>query len=235
LEKTSSSTSPHRHTIKQCDPAYGRGALTARVREIDRQRHAARDIAAIERYVRPMARILLFNKPFGVLSQFTDRGSPTVRSTLSDFIAMKGVYPAGRLDRDSEGLLLLCDDGRLQARIADPRFKLPKTYLVQVEGAPQEPELERLRRGVRLKDGMTLPCDVAGIDPPDLWPRNPPIRERKSIPDTWLKLTIREGRNRQVRRMTAAVGLPTLRLVRWSIGDWVVDGIAPGQIAMVSA
>ena len=148
---------------------------------------------------------------------------------------MKGVYPAGRLDRDSEGLLLLCDDGRLQARIADPRFKLPKTYLVQVEGAPQEPELERLRRGVRLKDGMTLPCDVAGIDPPDLWPRNPPIRERKSIPDTWLKLTIREGRNRQVRRMTAAVGLPTLRLVRWSIGDWVVDGIAPGQIAMVSA
>ena len=181
-----------------------------------------------------MARILLFNKPFGVLSQFTDRGSPTVRSTLSDFITMKDVYPAGRLDRDSEGLLLLCDDGRLQARIADPRFKLPKTYLVQVEGAPQEPELARLRQGVRLKDGMTLPCDVARIDPPDLWQRNPPIRERKSIPDTWLKLTIREGRNRQVRRMTAAVGLPTLRLVRWSIGDWVVDGIAPGQFEMIS-
>lgn len=182
-----------------------------------------------------MARILLFNKPFGVLSQFTDRGSPTVRSTLSDFITIKGVYPAGRLDRDSEGLLLLCDDGRLQARISDPRFKLPKTYLVQVEGTPQEPELERLRRGVLLNDGMTLPSDVTRIDPPALWPRNPPIRERKSVPDSWLKLTIREGRNRQVRRMTAAVGLPTLRLVRWSIGDWLVDGIAPGQFEMTSA
>lgn len=181
-----------------------------------------------------MARILLFNKPFGVLSQFTDRGSPTARSTLSDFITVKGVYPAGRLDRDSEGLLLLCDDGRLQARIADPRFKLPKTYLVQVEGTPQEPELERLRHGVQLNDGMTLPCDVAHIDPPDLWPRNPPIRERKSIPVSWLKLTIREGRNRQVRRMTAAVGLPTLRLVRWSIGDWIVDGIAPGEFKMLT-
>ena len=211
------------------------GALTALEREVNQQRHVPRDIAAIERYERPMARILLFNKPFGVLSQFTDRGSPTVRSTLSDFIETKGVYPAGRLDRDSEGLLLLCDDGRLQARIADPRFKLPKTYLVQVEGTPQEAELERLRQGVRLKDGMTLPCDVARIDPPDLWPRNPPIRERKSIPDTWLKLTIREGRNRQVRRMTAAVGLPTLRLVRWSIGDWLVDGIVPGQFEIISA
>ncbi|WP_187336773.1 pseudouridine synthase [Novosphingopyxis iocasae] len=182
-----------------------------------------------------MARLLLFNKPFGVLSQFTDRGSPTVRATLSDFIAVKGVYPAGRLDRDSEGLLLLCDDGRLQARIADPRFKLPKTYLVQVEGDPQEPALDRLRQGVQLKDGMTLPAEVARIDAPDLWPRNPPIRERKSIPDSWLKLTIREGRNRQVRRMTAAAGFPTLRLVRWSIGDWTVDGIEPGSFAEVSA
>lgn len=182
-----------------------------------------------------MARLLLFNKPFGVLSQFTDRGSPTVRSTLSDFIAAKGVYPAGRLDRDSEGLLLLCDDGQLQARIADPRFKLPKTYLVQVEGDPQEQELERLRQGVRLKDGMTLPAEVARIDAPDLWPRDPPIRERKSIPDSWLKVTIREGRNRQVRRMTAAVGFPTLRLVRWSIGEWIVGGIAPGQYEEISA
>ncbi|KRB81517.1 pseudouridine synthase [Sphingomonas sp. Root710] len=182
-----------------------------------------------------MARLLLFNKPFGVLSQFTDRGSPTVRSTLSDFIDVKGVYPAGRLDRDSEGLLLLCDDGRLQARIADPRFKLPKTYLVQVEGDPQAPELERLRRGVRLKDAMTLPAEVAHIDAPELWERDPPIRERKSIPDSWLKITIREGRNRQVRRMTAAVGLPTLRLVRWSIGDWTVAGIAPGQYEEVSS
>lgn len=176
-----------------------------------------------------MARLLLFNKPFGVLSQFTDRGSPTVRATLSDFIAEKGVYPAGRLDRDSEGLLLLTDDGKLQARIADPRFKLPKTYLVQVEGKPQEPELEQLRRGVRLKDGMTLPADAAQIGAPALWPRDPPIRHRKSVPDSWLRITIREGRNRQVRRMTAAVGLPTLRLVRWSIGDWTVEGLAPGQ------
>jgi len=181
-----------------------------------------------------MARLLLFNKPFGVLSQFTDRGAPTVRSTLSDFIAVKGVYPAGRLDRDSEGLLLLCDDGRLQARIADPRFKMAKTYLVQVEGDPQEPELERLRQGVRLKDGMTLPAEVDRIDAPDLWLRDPPIRQRKFIPDNWLKLTIREGRNRQVRRMTAEVGLPTLRLVRWSIGDWSVAGIAPGQFEKVS-
>jgi 23S rRNA pseudouridine2457 synthase len=176
-----------------------------------------------------MARLLLFNKPFGVLSQFTDHGSPTVRSTLSDFIEAKGVYPAGRLDRDSEGLLLLCDDGRLQARIADPRFKVPKTYLVQVEGDPQEVELERLRQGVRLNDGLTLPAVIARIKVPDLWPRDPPIRQRKSIPDSWIKVTIREGRNRQVRRMTAAVGLPTLRLIRWSIGDWSVAGIAPGH------
>lgn len=182
-----------------------------------------------------MARLLLFNKPFGVLSQFTDRGSPTVRSTLSDFIHVQGVYPAGRLDRDSEGLLLLCDDGRLQARIADPRFKLPKTYLVQVEGEPQEPTCERLRQGIRLKDGMTLPADVVRIDAPDLWPRDPPIRTRRAIPVSWLKLTLREGRNRQVRRMTAAVGLPTLRLVRWSIGDWTVAGIAPGTFAEIAA
>jgi 23S rRNA pseudouridine2457 synthase len=182
-----------------------------------------------------MARLILFNKPFGVLSQFTDRGSETVRSTLSDFIAIKGVYPAGRLDRDSEGLLLLCDDGRLQARIADPRFKLPKTYLVQVEGNPQEQDLESLRKGVRLKDGMTLPAQAEAIDAPDLWPRDPPIRQRKAIPDSWLAITIREGRNRQVRRMTAAVGLPTLRLVRWSIGDWSVAGIAPGQFIETSA
>ncbi|MFN4020362.1 MAG: pseudouridine synthase [Erythrobacter sp.] len=178
-----------------------------------------------------MTRLLVFNKPFGVLSQFTDRGSPTVRATLSDFIAVKGVYPAGRLDRDSEGLLLLTDDGRLQARIADPRFKLPKTYLVQVEGDPREEQLDPLRKGIRLKDGMTLPAKVARIDAPDLWPRDPPIRQRKAIPDSWLQITIREGRNRQVRRMTAAVGLPTLRLVRWSIGDWTLAGLAPGQCA----
>ena len=182
-----------------------------------------------------MTRLLLFNKPFEVLSQFTDRGSPTARATLSDFISVPGVYPAGRLDRDSEGLLLLTDDGRLQSRIADPRFKLPKTYFVQVEGDPQGEQLEALRKGVRLKDGMTRPAEVTRIDEPDLWPRTPPIRVRQSVPDGWLKLTIGEGRNRQVRRMTAAVGLPTLRLVRWSIGDWTVAGIAPGEFVEAAA
>lgn len=176
-----------------------------------------------------MTRVILFNKPYDVLSQFTDKGSPTTRPTLSGFIPVPGVYPAGRLDRDSEGLLLLTDDGRLQARIADPRFKLPKTYLVQVEGAPDEAALAQLRAGVRLNDGLTLPAEVAAIDPFDLWPRDPPVRFRKSVPDHWLRLTIREGRNRQVRRMTAAVGLPTLRLVRWSIGQWTVAGLAPGE------
>jgi len=181
-----------------------------------------------------MPRLILFNKPFGVLSQFTDTGSPTQRATLSDYITVKGVYPAGRLDRDSEGLLLLTDDGRLQARIADPRFKLPKTYLVQVEGEAQEDALAALRKGVALKDGMTLPAEVEAIDPPDLWPRDPPIRVRQSIPDCWLQITIREGRNRQVRRMTAAVGLPTLRLVRRSIGDWTVAGLALGEFREIA-
>lgn len=176
-----------------------------------------------------MARLILFNKPHGVLSQFTDRGTETARSTLSDFIDVSGVYPAGRLDLDSEGLLLLCDDGKLQARIADPRFKMPKTYLVQVEGEPEEASLERLRGGVLLKDGMTRPAKVEPIAAPELWPRDPPIRVRKSIPDSWLAITIGEGRNRQVRRMTAAVGHPTLRLVRWSIGAWTIEGLAPGE------
>ena len=141
---------------------------------------------------------------------------------------MPGVYPAGRLDLDSEGLLLLTDDGRLQARIADPKFKLPKTYLVQVEGDVADAALDQLRRGVVLKDGITRPAEVERIAPPQLWPRDPPVRFRKSIPDNWIKLMIREGRNRQVRRMTAAVGHPTLRLVRWSIGDWSLDDLAPG-------
>lgn len=173
--------------------------------------------------------LVLFNKPFGVLSQFTDRGSPTTRATLSDHIDLPGVYPAGRLDRDSEGLLLLTDDGRLQARIADPRFKLAKTYLVQVEGLPDEDVLARLRGGVVLNDGPTRPADVEQIADPALWPRDPPIRVRAQIPDCWLSLTIREGRNRQVRRMTAAVGHPTLRLVRWRIGEWTLADLAPGQ------
>ena len=176
-----------------------------------------------------MARLILFNKPFGVLSQFTDRTAPDARATLSDYIDLPGVYPAGRLDRDSEGLLLLTDDGRLQARIADPRFKVPKTYLVQVEGRPDNAALTRLRSGVTLADGPTRPAEVERIAAPSLWPRDPPIRVRLSVPDSWLTLTMREGRNRQVRRMTAAVGHPTLRLVRWSIGDWSLAGLAPGS------
>lgn len=172
--------------------------------------------------------LVLFNKPYGVLSQFTDRGTATSRDTLSEFIDLPGVYPAGRLDRDSEGLLLLTDDGRLQARIADPKFKLPKTYLVQVEGEPGPEALDRLRNGVVLKDGMTRPAEAERIDAPDLWPRDPPIRVRRNVPDRWLKLSIREGKNRQVRRMTAAIGHPTLRLIRWSIGDWTIAGLQPG-------
>ncbi len=172
--------------------------------------------------------LILFNKPYDVLSQFTDRGSLTTRATLSDFIDVPGVYPAGRLDRDSEGLLLLTDDGRLQARIADPKFKLPKTYWAQVEGVPDADALAALREGVLLKDGMTRPAAVEPLDAPDIWPRTPPIRYRASIPDTWIALTIREGRNRQVRRMTAAVGHPTLRLIRRRVGDWSLGDLAPG-------
>jgi 23S rRNA pseudouridine2457 synthase len=181
------------------------------------------------RVIDPLVQLIALNKPFNVLSQFTDERTAVPRRTLAEFIRLPGIYPAGRLDYDSEGLLLLCDDGRLQARIADPRFKLPKSYLVQVEGEPDDASLDRLRTGVRLKDGLTRPAAVERIPEPSLWPRDPPIRFRKSVPDSWLKLTIREGRNRQVRRMTAAVGHPTLRLVRWSVGDWTLDGIASGE------
>lgn len=177
-----------------------------------------------------MTRLILFNKPYGVLSQFTDEGSG--HPTLADYIDVPGVYAAGRLDRDSEGLLLLTDDGGLQARISDPRFKVAKTYLAQVEGEPDPAALEALRRGVRLKDGVTLPAEAERIDPPALWPRDPPVRFRKTVADCWISLTIREGRNRQVRRMTAAVGHPTLRLVRQRIsgrvGEWDLNGLAPG-------
>ncbi|WP_310532875.1 pseudouridine synthase [Novosphingobium sp.] len=173
--------------------------------------------------------LILFNKPYGVLCQFSpERGGPP-RPTLADFVQRPGVYPAGRLDTDSEGLLLLTDDGRLQSRIADPRFKMAKTYLAQVEGEPDEAALASLRKGVTLKDGQTLPAEAERIDDPALWPRDPPVRFRKSVPDCWISLTIREGKNRQVRRMTAAVGHPTLRLVRWRVGDWSLDGIAPGE------
>jgi len=177
-------------------------------------------------------RLLLLNKPFDVLTQFNDDQG---RATLKDFVDLPGVYPAGRLDRDSEGLLLLTNDGRLQARIADPRHKLPKTYWVQVEGEPSDEQLQQLRSGVTLNDGPTLPAEARRLAEPELWPRNPPVRFRKSVPTAWLELVIREGRNRQVRRMTAAVGLPTLRLVRVAIGPWRLEGLQPGQWREVAA
>ncbi len=173
----------------------------------------------------------MFNKPFDVLSQFTDKGTENgPRRTLSDFIDVKGVYPAGRLDRDSEGLMLLTDDGRLQTKISNPKHKMPKTYWAQVEGIPSAEAIRKLQQGVTLKDGITLPAQAQIMDEPvHLWPRTPPIRVRKSIPDTWIALTLREGRNRQVRRMTAAVGHPTLRLIRAQIGAWRLDDLPVGQ------
>ena len=171
--------------------------------------------------------LVLLNKPCGVLSQFRD---DTGRSTLADFVTLENVYPAGRLDRDSEGLLLLTDDGRLQARITQPKSKTPKTYWAQVEGDAQDSQLDTLTQGVTLKDGPAAALAVARIEPPaQLWPRDPPIRHRLSVPDCWLQITINEGRNRQVRRMTAAVGLPTLRLIRCSIGPWSLEGLRPGE------
>ena len=171
--------------------------------------------------------IILFNKPNGVLCQFR---AISGKHTLADYIHQPGVYAAGRLDADSEGLLVLTDDGREQHRITDPQHKLPKTYYVQVEGTPDEIALAQLRQGVTLNDGLTRPAEVALVDEPTwLWPRDPPVRFRKNIPTTWLKLTIREGKNRQVRRMTAAVGHPTLRLIRYAIGPWTLDGLPPGQ------
>jgi 23S rRNA pseudouridine2457 synthase len=170
---------------------------------------------------------LLLNKPFGVLSKFTDEQG---RPTLAHFVPVAGVYPAGRLDADSEGLLVLTSDGALQARIADPRHRWTKTYWAQVEGVVDDAAIERLARGVVLKDGLTRPALARRMEEPDaLWPREPPIRFRKSVPTSWLELSISEGRNRQVRRMTAAVGFPTLRLIRYAVGPWTLDGLAPGQ------
>jgi 23S rRNA pseudouridine2457 synthase len=177
-----------------------------------------------------MSRVILFNKPFDVLSQFTDKGTEgSPRRTLSEFIDVPGVYAAGRLDRDSEGLLVLTDDGKLQNRIANPKNKMSKCYWAQVEGVPSDDALKELRDGVLLKDGKTRPAKVRRMDEPaGLWPRTPPIRVRKSVPDTWIELTISEGRNRQVRRMTAAVGHPTLRLIRYRVGSWTLDGVETG-------
>ncbi len=178
-----------------------------------------------------MSRVILFNKPFDVLSQFTDKGTQGSKArTLSEFINVPGVYAAGRLDRDSEGLLVLTDDGKLQNRISSPKFKLPKTYWAQVEGAVSDTALDALRKGVELKDGVTAPAQVKRMEvPKGLWPRTPPVRFRKSVPDCWISLTITEGRNRQVRRMTAAVGFPTLRLIRYRVGKWSLDGIETGK------
>lgn len=170
--------------------------------------------------------LVLFNKPYGVLSQFREKPG---KRTLAEFIDLPGFYPAGRLDENSEGLLLLTNDGGLQARIANPKFKLPKTYYVQVEGVPTEERLNALRSGIKLKDGVTRPAKVSVLNQAPLAPRDPPIRVRKDIPDSWIKVTISEGKNRQVRRMTAAIDCPTLRLFRANIGNWSVADIAPGS------
>jgi 23S rRNA pseudouridine2457 synthase len=182
-------------------------------------------------------RVILFNKPYGVLSQFTDKGTQgSPRPTLSGYIDEKGFYPAGRLDRDSEGLMVLTEHGPLQARIANPKYKREKTYLVMVEGTPDKASLDALRAGITLKDGPTRPAKVEQTHAPDtLWPRDPPVRFRKSVPDAWLRITISEGRNRQVRRMTAHVGLPTLRLIRLSVGDWHLNQLLPGAWRFASA
>jgi len=221
--------------------AAGRVSVNGRVVELGARVDPALDVVRVDGDRLPTAAGLVYlalHKPQGMHSTMSDpQGRPCIGDLVrerGDGEGTAGLHHVGRLDADSEGLLLLTDDGRLQARIADPRFKAAKSYLVQVEGEPDGAALEALRRGVRLKDGMTLPAEVERIEAPALWPRDPPVRFRKTVADCWISLTLREGRNRQVRRMTAAVGHPTLRLVRWRIGEWTVEGLAPGEWRDVS-